>query len=127
MPRLLSLALCVVAWPALAQQYLEYPSMAECKARSAKQWQDICAQPGMRCGPGTTENWSCQPLNDGKSAALVIEDDRPDFAATHPKGVGLNAGEKAALQSKAAISPKLPVADVAADAAAEAPATDKGK
>lgn len=108
MPRLLSLALCVVAWPALAQQYFEYPSMAECKARSAKQWQDICAQPGMQCGPGTTENWSCVLLNDGKSGALVIETDRPDFAATHPKGPGLNTSEKAALQSKATINPKLP-------------------
>lgn len=104
MPRLLSLFLCVVAWPALAQQYLPQADMATCLARSAAQCQALGCD-----GKQTVYWWECQPLTDG-TAAVVIDTTRPEFGAVSPKGPGLNAAEQQTLQSKAAISAKLPVA-----------------
>lgn len=104
MPRLLSLALCVVACPALAQQYLQQPDIAACLARSAAQ----CVALGCD-GKQTVYWWVCQPLTDG-TAAIVIDTTRLEFGAVSPKGPGLNASEQQALQSNAAISAKLPAA-----------------
>lgn len=116
MRRLLSLALCVVAWPALAQQYLPQPDIATCLARSTAQCQALGCD-----GKQTVYWWACQPLTDG-TAAVVIDTTRPEFGAVNPKGPGLNEAEQQALQSKAAISAKLPVAADPAAASKDAAA-----
>lgn len=98
----------------MPQQYLTFPDIASAQARSAEQAK------ALGCDGTTQYWWSVQPLIDG-TAAVVVDTDRPEFGATHPqKGVGLGKGERDALQSKAAITPKLP----GSDAAVAAPAAE---
>lgn len=95
---------CALFFPALvsAQQYLPQIDLTTCRQRSAQQCQALGCD-----GRKTIYWWDCAALTDG-AAAVVIDPTRQDFAAVHPKGMGLTAAEQAALQTRTQLGTKLP-------------------
>lgn len=90
-------------------QYLTFPDLASAQARSAEQAK------ALGCDSTTPYWWAVQPLTDG-TAAIVIDTVRADFAAVHPKGLGLTSNEIKGIVTEAVISPKLPsIADAMAE------------